>query len=349
MPLPLLQPKFTAFVPGTSTPLIGGQVFTYSAGTSTPLATYPTYNDAVALTNANSNPVILDANGQAAIWAPDLSWYKVVLEDASNNIIYTQDNYHPSQAFGIGLFYTGQSANTVAFDWLPIQYAVNINNVSGGPTFSFVSSTSFTVNGVDVTGILTPGRRVKTVNTGGTIYSTVRLASFGGGNSTITVVNDSGVLDGGLSAVSFGSQPYANPAYLDPRTSVSIIKNGNQTGFGGATTITPWTVQQDNLSEFSVSTWNNKYPGNYLVIVTIEFSDTGTNISQSPTISSNATSYVSPWISAANANVHTTMVAQHLFNYTTANQAALTISLAGSANTTVYGGQGTTVSILRIP
>jgi len=50
--------------PATGSPLVGGLVYTYAAGTSTALTTY---TDST-LGTANSNPVVLDAYGNAKIW-----------------------------------------------------------------------------------------------------------------------------------------------------------------------------------------------------------------------------------------------------------------------------------------
>lgn len=68
-------------------PLVGGKVYTYAAGTSTPKTTY---QDSAA-TIANANPVILDSRGEAVIF-----WdgsYKVVLKDSLENTIYTVDGF----------------------------------------------------------------------------------------------------------------------------------------------------------------------------------------------------------------------------------------------------------------
>ena len=60
-------------------PLAGGQLFSYAAGTSTPLATY---TDAT-LTSPNQNPVILSEFGTAAVWL-GLQNYKFALLDVNN-------------------------------------------------------------------------------------------------------------------------------------------------------------------------------------------------------------------------------------------------------------------------
>jgi hypothetical protein len=69
-------------------PLVGGKVYAYQAGTSTPQATY---TDS-ALGTPNTNPVILDSSGAAEIWLdPSLS-YKFVIKDSSDVTIRTRDN-----------------------------------------------------------------------------------------------------------------------------------------------------------------------------------------------------------------------------------------------------------------
>lgn len=68
-------------------PLSGGKLWTYAAGTTTPLATY---SDAAG-TTPNTNPVVLNARGEATIFWSSAP-YKVVLTDASDVTIWTQDN-----------------------------------------------------------------------------------------------------------------------------------------------------------------------------------------------------------------------------------------------------------------
>ena len=45
-------------------PLVGGKLYSYAAGTTTPKATYTDES----LGAANANPIILDANGEANVW-----------------------------------------------------------------------------------------------------------------------------------------------------------------------------------------------------------------------------------------------------------------------------------------
>lgn len=69
-------------------PLVGGKIYTYEAGTSTPVATY---QDASG-TTANTNPIILDSRGMCNIWLLNTVSYKYVVKDANDTLIFTTDN-----------------------------------------------------------------------------------------------------------------------------------------------------------------------------------------------------------------------------------------------------------------
>lgn len=82
----LLPEGKQSFIDDAGNPLVGGKLYTYDAGTNTPR---PTFADAAG-TVPNTNPVILDARGEATVF-----WdgsYKVVLKDASDATIWTVDN-----------------------------------------------------------------------------------------------------------------------------------------------------------------------------------------------------------------------------------------------------------------
>ena len=74
-------------------PLTGGKLFTYAAGTTNKLATY---TDSTGLV-PNTNPIILDSNGQCSLWLPNAVLYKFTLSPANDtdpptNPFWTQDN-----------------------------------------------------------------------------------------------------------------------------------------------------------------------------------------------------------------------------------------------------------------
>lgn len=72
-------------------PLTGGKLYTYSAGTSTPVPTYKTIGD-TSSTNTNTNPIILDNAGMAYIVIETDKAYKFVLFDKNDAKIAEWDN-----------------------------------------------------------------------------------------------------------------------------------------------------------------------------------------------------------------------------------------------------------------
>lgn len=76
----------TQFLDAAGAPLAGGFVYTYQAGTTTPQATYTD----VTGSTLNSNPVVLDARGEANIWLGEAT-YKMTLCNAQNVEIWTVD------------------------------------------------------------------------------------------------------------------------------------------------------------------------------------------------------------------------------------------------------------------
>jgi len=73
-------------------PLAGGKIYTYQAGSSTPLATYTDNTGSVA----NANPIVLGADGRPSteIWLTYGYNYKFVLKDANDVTIQTYDNLY---------------------------------------------------------------------------------------------------------------------------------------------------------------------------------------------------------------------------------------------------------------
>ena len=83
----LSPPPKLQFFGSDGLPLVGGKLYTYAAGTTTPLATY-TDNTQTA---QNTNPVILDSTGQAGVWLPETTSYKYVLKTSADVTLYTVD------------------------------------------------------------------------------------------------------------------------------------------------------------------------------------------------------------------------------------------------------------------
>lgn len=98
------------FFDSNGDPLAGGKVYTYQAGTSTPLATYTDYTGLTP----NTNPVILDARGEASIWTGTQS-YKFVLKDSTDSLIWTVDNLQSSYQDVIDRIALSDGASLVGF------------------------------------------------------------------------------------------------------------------------------------------------------------------------------------------------------------------------------------------
>ena len=78
------------FFDDNGTPLSGGLLYTYAAGTTTAAATYTS----ITGLSANPNPIVLDAGGRVPneVWLNTNASYKFVLQDANNVLIGTWDN-----------------------------------------------------------------------------------------------------------------------------------------------------------------------------------------------------------------------------------------------------------------
>ncbi len=95
IPMLVFQPMQKSSTTGQMVPIPGGKLYTYAAGTTTPLATYSDAGGATPL----ANPVILDANGIAQIYLGTAS-YKFLLTDSVGATIYPYpiDNVQPDAA-----------------------------------------------------------------------------------------------------------------------------------------------------------------------------------------------------------------------------------------------------------
>ena len=83
-----------AFFDSSGSPLTSGTLAVLDPADDTNKASYPTYDDAEAATNANVNPVVLDARGEPpnGLWGLDNEDYKLVLKDSAGATIWTTDD-----------------------------------------------------------------------------------------------------------------------------------------------------------------------------------------------------------------------------------------------------------------
>lgn len=102
------------FFDNNGNPLSGGKIYTYEAGTTTPLATY---TSSTGIT-AHTNPIVLDSAGRVPggeIWLNYANLYKFVLKTSTDVTIATFDNVGGSfNTSSIIANFTG-NGSTVAF------------------------------------------------------------------------------------------------------------------------------------------------------------------------------------------------------------------------------------------
>ena len=113
------------FFDNNGVPLAGGLLYTYSAGTTSPLTSYTTSSGVTP----NTNPIVLDAAGRPAneIWLAATA-YKLVLKTSAGVQLWSMDNITGLPAAGSQSYATataGQTAFTVGFT-----YTVGNNNLS---------------------------------------------------------------------------------------------------------------------------------------------------------------------------------------------------------------------------
>src|SRR4051812_1147140 len=97
---PVLRQRF---LDNNGAPLAGGKLYSYVAGTTTPLATCSNSTG-----TANANPVVLDGNGYADIWLDPTLSYKMILKDASDATVWSVDNI----SYVVGTTALNWNANT---------------------------------------------------------------------------------------------------------------------------------------------------------------------------------------------------------------------------------------------
>jgi hypothetical protein len=119
----LSPPPKLQFFDANGAPLSGGQLYTYAAGTTTPLATY---TDSTGV-SANTNPIVLDSRGEANVWLSGSS-YKLALYTSASVLIWTVDNISTNGNNLPVTDFTGDGT-TIAFAVVDGFTAIYINGV----------------------------------------------------------------------------------------------------------------------------------------------------------------------------------------------------------------------------
>jgi hypothetical protein len=104
--------------------LTGGLIYTYAAGTTTPLATY---TSATGVT-PNSNPIVLDAAGRppSQIWLLGGYSYKFILQNSTAVQLWSMDNLSGLPSAGTQSYQTATQGQTI---FSGLTYAVGNNSL----------------------------------------------------------------------------------------------------------------------------------------------------------------------------------------------------------------------------
>lgn len=205
------------FIDANGNPLNGGKIYTYLAASSIPATTWTTIDGNVAQTN----PIIINSLGATAnpIWLTAGAAYKFVIKDSTDvTMLYTFDNI------------TGiNDPTTVA--------SITSEWESSLVTPAYVAPTVIAMTG-DFTLTIPAGIRIRTINTGGTVYSTVTSSVYNiAGYTVITVLNDSGAIDSGVSFLFYSKLSPVNSSLPNsqatrnamgiPPSAKNLVKNAN--------------------------------------------------------------------------------------------------------------------------
>ena len=252
------------FLDVTGAPLVGGLLYTYAAGTTTPQASYTDSTGA----QANTNPVVLDSRGEANIWLASAT-YKFRLCSSDNTELWTVDNISaPTSALSpvlsgnvtidsdsagpaLKITQTGTGPvmrvqDSVDPDVTPFiidstgqvgigtQSPATALDVNDGVIQLSSSGTSRTTISADAsnTTIASPGVRGFIVSTGGTPRITVSSAGATTLSGALTVSSGGANITGTVTATLF-SGPWAN---IPSGTAMLFAQTAAPTGWTKSTT-----------------------------------------------------------------------------------------------------------------
>jgi hypothetical protein len=187
--------------------LVGGLVWFYQAGTTTPVAAYTGPTAATAW----SNPIVLDSRGETGgeIWLATGTSYKIVLEEPP---IYGQTHGTVVSTFDNISGINDITVSTTQVNWF--QYTGAITRVS---------STQFNVTG-DQSATFQVKRRIKFLDGSGYKYAGIESVSYSSGITTVTIIPDTTGFDPGLSAIYYGfieTNPSSIPVAVQTGTPTS--------------------------------------------------------------------------------------------------------------------------------
>jgi hypothetical protein len=224
----LSPPPKLQFFGSDGLPLVGGKLYTYAAGTTTPLATYTDYTAGTQ----NTNPVILDSNGEASVWLPETTNYKYVLKTSADVTLYTVDYVSvplTSNSFSSPPPIGNGTPNSATFTTLNVTGAAIFESTADfTDPVTFDSTVDFTSTGAIKLNVGTTAQRPASPVDGNIRYNTSTLKYEGYSNGAWGQLGG-GATGGGTDAVFNLNGQTVNTSYTIP------------TGFN-ASTVGPLTI-----------------------------------------------------------------------------------------------------------
>jgi hypothetical protein len=163
-------------------PLAAGKVYTYSAGTTTPVSLFTASDKSTSATN----PIILDGNGKAQVWADGR--YKFVVKTSADVTLYTLDNLlygFDDTTVLYGGVSTG-SANTQV-----VSVPATVTSYANGQTVSFIAgftntgATTLQFNSLSAISLV-KGPTPSSLQAGDLIAGQMYTATYHGGSFRLT-------------------------------------------------------------------------------------------------------------------------------------------------------------------
>jgi len=218
-----------SFLGTTGLPLAGGKLYTYQAGSSTPLASYTTIDGTVA----NSNPIILGSDGKlpSELWLTYGYNYKLVLKDSNDVLIYTYDNIY-------GILGTIPTSSSTVPSGMILLWSGSVGSIPSGYYLCDGSNGTpdlrnrFLVGAGDAYAVNATGGSADAIVVSHT-HTATSVVTDAGHNHTVTASNQSsqnGTVSGG------GSLPATGGATLTTSTAttgVTVATTNSTTGTSG--------------------------------------------------------------------------------------------------------------------
>jgi hypothetical protein len=163
-------------------PLAAGKVFTYAAGTTTPVSLFTAADKSTSATN----PLILDAYGKAQVWADGR--YKFVVKTSADVTLYTLDNL----LYGFDdttVLYGGTSTGSANAQVVSVP--ATVTSYANGQTISFVAgytntgATTLQFNSLSAVSLV-KGATPSSLQAGDLIAGQLYTATYHGGAFRLT-------------------------------------------------------------------------------------------------------------------------------------------------------------------